>query len=87
MDRKNMVKTIISLLEQVDYSNEEIMIRQLASCNDLIETIALDINKNFKIETPPCEHPKDFLECLNTMGDGKTHLEYKCGLCNEIIKM
>lgn len=85
MNRKAYVQNVINILNDIDYDNAQVAIRQLASSMDLIETVIIDIDKEFEREEKICEHPKDELECLNVMGDGKTHLEYKCNICNEII--
>ena len=79
MDRKKVVKSAISILENLSYDNDTILVRQLASVMELIDCVGIDITGTEK----PCNHPEDKLINLSTMGADKQ--SFQCMECNEII--
>ena len=79
MDRKKVVKSAISILDNLEYDDTNILIRQLRSVMDLIDCIGIDLGGIEK----PCEHPEGKLLNLTTMGDKVD--KFQCMECNEII--
>lgn len=86
MDKKKVVDNIIGILSNAVYENDEILIRQLASANDLLDALAIEIRGLDVHEEEECEHPKEDRQCLSTMGKVENELEYLCKKCGVIFK-
>ena len=79
MNNEKTLKAIISILECVDFENQEITDKQLISARDLLDTLLISCMKDRK-----CEHPEDARKNLTCMGD-KEKTE-QCMICGEMIK-
>jgi hypothetical protein len=82
MNKEAIVQSIVLNLQNIDFGNKDIAIRQLASAVDLLESIALDINSGqVGANLEKCHHPKEALIDLTTLGSAKK--KYQCTDCGE----
>ena len=79
MDRKKVIDSVITILKNLEYDNDTILIKQLASAFDLIDCVGIDIQGT----ESACSHPEDSLLNLSTMGDEEQ--TFQCMKCNEKI--
>jgi hypothetical protein len=76
--KEDMVKAVILILQNVDFNDLEILGRQMESAQNLLDAVALNIQKNIK-----CKHPEGSRKSLNTMGSKDNH--FVCQACGEEV--